>query len=103
MSVWLDTSGNTTLGIGICDRCRRKFPLAELMPDRNSPGLKVCKDDLDDLDPYRLAPRAPDMINLLFVRPDENIALPFPASVVLRITENNFVRITEDDRARILE
>lgn len=40
------------------------------MPDPNSPGLMVCKDDLDDLDPYRLPPREPDNLNPLFVRPD---------------------------------
>jgi hypothetical protein len=44
--------------------------LSELMSDPNSPGLKVCRDDLDQYDPYRLAPRAPDQIVLPFVRPD---------------------------------
>lgn len=34
----------------------------------------VCRDDLDDYDPYRLAPRAPDQVTLPFVRPDESVA-----------------------------
>jgi hypothetical protein len=33
----------------------------------------VCKEDLDDFYPYRLAPRAPDQIVLPFTRPDTPI------------------------------
>jgi hypothetical protein len=74
MSKYIDVTGNPTFGIGICGRCSRKFALHELMSDPNSPGLKVCKDDLDDYDPYRLAPRAPDKIVLPFNRPDVSIS-----------------------------
>lgn len=73
MPVWLDTTGNASLAIGICDRCRRKFPINDLMSDPNSPGLKVCAADKDQYDPYRLPPRKPDDITLKFVRPDEAI------------------------------
>ena len=45
MSIYLDTTGEPTLGIGICARCSRKFKLAELHPDPNYPNLMVCKDD----------------------------------------------------------
>jgi hypothetical protein len=44
--------------------------LTQLMSDPNSPGLRVCREDLDQLDPYRLPPRQPDTITLPFVRPD---------------------------------
>jgi hypothetical protein len=71
--IYLDVSGQATYGIAICGRCSRKFLLAELSPDPNSPGLMVCKEDLDDYDPYRLAPRAPDQIVLPFTRPDTPI------------------------------
>ena len=71
--MYLDVSGQSTYGIAICGRCSRKFLLAELSPDPNSPGLMVCKEDLDDYDPYRLAPRAPDQIVLPFTRPDTPI------------------------------
>ena len=71
--IYLDVSGQSTYGIAICGRCSRKFLLAELAPDPNSPGLMVCKEDLDDYDPYRLAPRAPDQIVLPFTRPDTPI------------------------------
>lgn len=67
---FIDPSGQPTYGIGICGRCSRKMVLAELRPDPNSPGLMVCREDLDDYDPYRLAPRAEDQITLPFVRPD---------------------------------
>jgi hypothetical protein len=70
MSIWLDTRGLSTLGIGLCDRCSRKMSLTQLMSDPNSPGLRVCREDLDQLDPYRLPPRQPDTIVLPFVRPD---------------------------------
>ena len=70
MGLFLDTRGLTYAAIGICDRCSRKFPLGELMPDRNYPGLRVCKDDWDELDPYRLPARQTERITLPFVRPD---------------------------------
>lgn len=73
MPRFLNTTGRSTLGIALCARCSRKFSLEDLFPDPNSPGLMVCRKDLDDLDPYRLPPREPDQINLLFVRPDVSL------------------------------
>jgi hypothetical protein len=74
MGLYLDTRGLAYAGIGICDRCARKFPIGELMSDPNAPGLRVCKDDLDELDPYRLPARQTERITLPFVRPDVPIA-----------------------------
>lgn len=73
MAVFLDTRGRSTLAIGICDRCSRKFPLDELRPDPNSPGLRVCRADIDQLDPYRLPARKPENISLRFPRPDTDL------------------------------
>jgi len=73
MSIWLDPTGKSTYGIGICDRCKRKFSLDDLGPDPNYPGLKVCKDDRDDYDPYRLPARQTENITLRFVRPDTEL------------------------------
>jgi len=73
MSRFIDPSGEPTYGIGICARCSRKFRLAELRPDNNSPGLMVCEADNDQFDPYRLSPRAEDQIVLPFVRPDTSL------------------------------
>lgn len=76
MSKFIDTTGQTTLGIAMCARCKRMFPLAELSPDRNAIGLMVCLADNDQYDPWRLPPRQPEKIALPFVRPDEPIRLP---------------------------
>jgi hypothetical protein len=73
--MFLNPTGKATYGIAICARCARKFFLEELHSDPNSPGLMVCKDDLDVLDPYRLPPPPEDQITLPFVRPDESIAI----------------------------
>ena len=99
MAIFLDTTGNSTLGIGICARCSRKMPLGELQADPNYPNLMVCKEDLDQYDPYRLAPRPADKITLPFVRPD----LPLntnPAGVVNEM-DNMFI-ITENNEGYLI-
>ena len=93
MSIWLDTRGRSTLAIGICDRCRRKMSIEELYSDPNSPGLRVCLEDRDEYDPYRLPARQPEKITLPFVRPDVNIATN-PAGLVTE-DDNEFI-ITND-------
>jgi len=74
MSRFIDPSGESTYGLGICARCSRKFRLAELHPDPNLPNLMVCDEDTDQYDPYRLAPRAEDQVVLPFVRPDDTVS-----------------------------
>ena len=75
MSRFIDPSGESTYGLALCARCSRKFVLADLSPDPNYPALMVCKDDTDEYDPYRLAPRAEDTVVLPFNRPDDNVSL----------------------------
>lgn len=67
---YIDPTGRSTFGVGICGRCSRKMSLDQLYDDPNIPGLKVCSVDMDQFDPYRLAPRENDPIALMFVRPD---------------------------------
>lgn len=75
MPIFLDTTGLTSLAIAVCDRCKMKKPYVDLRPDGNSPGLRVCGDGCwDTLDPYRLAARKTERINLRFARPDTIIA-----------------------------
>lgn len=93
MPIYLDTRGRSTLGIGVCDRCNRKMSLDELFPDMNSPGLRVCAADRDELDPYRLPARQPEKITLPFVRPDVNIATS-PAGIVTE--DDNYFIINEN-------
>lgn len=73
MPVYLDTRGNSVLSVAICDRCNRKFPYVDLMPDPNFPGMRVCKDDLDNFDPWRLPALQTENIALRFPRPDQQI------------------------------
>ena len=94
MSLFLDTRGLAWAGIGICDRCSRKFPIGELMPDPNYPGLRVCKADVDELDPYRLPARQTERITLPVVRPDVSVATD-PAGLISEdgntfVTTENF-------------
>lgn len=84
---FVDTTGEPTLGVGLCGRCSAKLPLGELSSDPNSPGLMVCKDDLDVLDPWRLPARETEDITLPFVRPDTNIDVP----LALAVQDNNLI------------
>jgi hypothetical protein len=89
MPVYIDTRGNSVLSVAICDRCSRKFAYTELMPDPNFPGMRVCKDDLDNFDPWRLPARQTENIALRFPRPDVSVATgPIGGNQVL--TENGF-------------
>lgn len=78
MPLFIDPTGLSTYGIGICARCWCKFPLEELHSDPNTPGLKVCINDLDDYDPYRLPARRTEDIHLRFNRPDEALTAGGP-------------------------
>lgn len=94
MPLYLNTRGNSTLGIGICSRCSRKFPLDKLHPDPNYPGLRVCDADTDQYDPYRLPPRQTEDITLPFMRTDT----PIPTNPNGFITQNELqFLITEDN------
>lgn len=98
MSRFIDPSGNSTYGLGICARCSLKMPLSDLAPDPNYPALMVCEKDRDDYDPYRLAPRKPDQITLPFVRPDT----PIPTSPSGVITQDGTQFVVSEDGQRFL-
>ena len=75
MPKFLNTEGLTSVAIGICDRCKMKRAFVQLGPDPNFPGLRVCDQGCaDQLDPYRLAARQTERINLRFPRPDVSVA-----------------------------
>jgi len=107
MSIFLDPTGKSTFGIGLCARCNRKFSLDDLYSDPNSPGLKVCVDDMDEYDPYRLPPRSPDNVTLRFVRPDVPLSTggPIPNTIGLfglRVTQDGSLRVTLDGSLRVI-
>jgi len=93
MGKYLNTRGQPSLGIGICARCSRKMPVGMLRSDPNAPGLRVCEADLDQFDPYRLAPRQPDPIVLPFIRPDAPVGTN---PLGLPTEDDNYFLITED-------
>ena len=74
MPVYIDTRGHSVLSVAICDRCSRKFAYVDLMPDPNFPGMRVCKEDLDNFDPWRLPALQTENIALRFPRPDVSVA-----------------------------
>lgn len=82
MPKFLDTRGQPTLGIVICQRCQRKRMLAELVEDGNiGNSFMVCDPKFkngcwDRFDPMRLPPRQPDDLRLPFVRPDSDLVVP---------------------------
>lgn len=96
--IFIDPTGEPTYGIGICARCSRKFKLAELNPDPNYPNLMVCREDRDDYDPYRLAPRKEDQVVLPFNRPDVSVATN-PSGVV---TQDGTQFVISEDGQRFL-
>lgn len=91
MPVFLNTKGNPTLGVGICDRCKIKMPLHKLQPDPNSPGLRVCEKDRDQYDPYRLPAHQTENIALPFVRTDFSLALDDSGDAVDDSGDDDFI------------
>lgn len=75
-------AGNSSgkIAIAICGRCSFKMKYTELSSDPNVPGLQVCKECRDNIDPYRLAPRQPDSYLLQKPRPDTNLSFQAPDS-----------------------
>ena len=108
MPIFIDPTGRSTYGIGVCARCWQKFSLEDLYSDPNSPGLKVCRNDLDDYDPYRLPARRTEDITLPFYRPDEDLTAggPVPNPIFLngvRNTVHGDLRVTVGGNLRVLE
>lgn len=89
MPRFLDTTGNASIAIFICDRCRMKRAIVEAMPDPNFAGLKVCQQGCaDQKDPYRLPARKTERINLQYPRPDVSVAASDDGLVLTPTGEN---------------
>lgn len=97
MPIFLDTRGNSSLSIFICDRCKMKRPYDELQPDGNLPGIKVCQQGCSDqFDPYRLAPRQPEKISIRFPRPDAPIGVN-PDAIITTNPDSTFALSPEQN------
>lgn len=66
--------------IAICDRCRTKMRRDELTQDRNSPGLLVCRECNDKVDPYRF-PWHPKDSDIHVDRPRPELPLDVPSTM----------------------
>lgn len=87
------------VAIGICARCALKMPYKKLRADGDKgPGLRVCDDDCDKLDPWRLPARPADAMVLRYPRPDVSIAT-HPSA--LTGEDNNSFVIGEDDETYV--
>lgn len=71
MSLYLPVKLSPNAAIAICGRCRKKKYLSELKSDPNIPGLRVCRECVDEYDPYRLPARQPEEIAVANPRPEE--------------------------------
>jgi hypothetical protein len=83
MPIYLDTRGKSSLGIAICARCGIKHSRDDLREDPNYPGLMVCDEDRDQLDPYRLPARETENITMEWTRPDLALS-PGPQEVIVK-------------------
>ena len=96
MPRFLNTEGNASLAVFICDRCKFKRAIVEAMPDPNFPGLTVCQQGCaDQKDPYRLPARKTEKITLKFPRPDVSVAVD-PDGITTGGT-NNYVLSPEQN------
>lgn len=73
--LFIDTRGETNLGIYICQRCQGKRPYSQMTEDGNIKGFMVCLPSIspgcwDTRDPFRDPAPPPDRMQLPFVRPD---------------------------------
>ena len=98
MPRFLDTLGNSTLSVFICDRCKMKRAYSDMRADGNIPAIKICSESCsDEFDPYRLPARQPEKITIRFPRPDVDVAQvhnniivsPNTADTGLAITQGN--------------
>lgn len=69
--------------IAICDRCHTKMLRRELSPDRDKPGLMVCRDCNDVRDPWRepWTPKDAD-IHVDRPRPEQSLKIPSTETTV---------------------
>ena len=88
MPRYMPVSTKGTAAIAVCSRCGFKVRYDDLMPDGNSPGLRVCSKCRDVKDPYRYPARKTENISLRFPRPDDNLVLAeSPPSVPMTTEE----------------
>lgn len=76
MPQYLPPRTGTVLTVAVCDRCKMKAYLDDLVSDVNSPGLRVHAHCADLKDPYRLPARKTEVISVRYPRPEEDLIPP---------------------------
>ena len=87
MPLYLPPKTHGSAAIATCDRCKKKAYYDDLIPDGNSPGLRVHRECSDVKDPYRYPARKTENISLRFPRPDTEL-----------VPEDNKIIATENDQ-----
>lgn len=75
MSLYLKTTGESSLAVAVCPRCHFKVKYVDLKVDPNN-QQRYCGKCVDLYDPYRLSARQGDKISLQYPRPDEDLVNP---------------------------
>ena len=73
MGLFLPVKNTGSVAIAVCQRCNKKMYYSDLHKDPNN-GMMVCKEDLDQYDPWRLPARGADKISLEHPRPDVKLS-----------------------------
>lgn len=73
MPLYLPVNMKGNVAIAICQRCQRKMQYDELYQDPNNMNW-YCREDVDELDPYRKPQRRTEDISLQHPRPDVPLA-----------------------------
>lgn len=76
--------------VAICDRCHTKYLRRELSPDRDKPGLMVCRHCNDVRDPWR-QPWTPKDADISVDRPRPEQKLDVP-NTMTTVDENGIVK-----------
>lgn len=88
-----------TLSVAICARCALRHPYQRLSGDGDKgQAMRVCPDDNDQKDPWKLPARQSDAMALRFARPDVSIAVT-PAGIISEDGNSFVVNETVEDIA----
>jgi hypothetical protein len=78
VSTFLNTLGKSNLAVAICDRCKLRLANADMVEDRDKPGLWVHPHCADDIDPWKLPPRRTEDTTVPHPRPDSFVGSASP-------------------------
>lgn len=78
MSIFGVNRGKTNIANGICDRCRLRMANADMVEDKDKPGIWGHPECMDGIDPWKLPPRQPEDVTVQHPRRDTFVGSPTP-------------------------